>query len=262
MTSAQKQQRWRDLHNPKSKLYQQLTRKRRREELERALGAATITAWDQLGTRLFPVLYVDWPSRIEPWSRETGLNKAADNHFTTMPLGDVLTFPLPAADNCVLFMWIAAEWFGERYPDTGDMQAILASKGFQYRAHCIWDKGNEDGTGQMGLGHWFRYEHEVLVVGVRGAIPAPSPGTQWRSVIRHPRPRLSNGRIDHSRKPEVFAEMITGYFPTAPKLELFYRVLEDSAAETARRAEREATGWFFWGNEAETRERGKKEAGG
>jgi hypothetical protein len=30
----------------------------------------------------------------------------------------------------------------------------------------------------MGLGHWFRYEHEALVVGVRGAIPAPSPGTQ------------------------------------------------------------------------------------
>jgi hypothetical protein len=56
--------------------------------------------------------------------------------------------------------------------------------------------------------------------------------------------------------------MIAGYFPTAPKLELFYRVLEDSAAETARRAEREAAGWFFWGNETETREQGEKEAGG
>jgi N6-adenosine-specific RNA methylase IME4 len=251
MTSAQKQQRYRDLRNPGSKLYQQLARKQRRAERERALGSATAQAMDQLGARRFPVLYVDWPSRIEPWSRETGLNKAADNHFSTMPLAEVIAFALPAADNCVMFMWIAAEWFGERYPDTGDMQAILTSKGFQYRAHCIWDKGNEDGTGQMGLGHWFRYEHEVLVVGVRGEIPAPSPGMQWRSMIRHPRIRRADGRIDHSRKPEIFAEMITAYFPTAPKLEMFYRAFDDPAAEAIRRAKREATGWHFWGNEVE-----------
>jgi N6-adenosine-specific RNA methylase IME4 len=130
------------------------------------------------------------------------------------------------------------------------MDAILKSKGFQYRAHCIWDKGNEAGTGQMGLGHWFRYEHEVLVVGARGDIPAPAPGMQWRSVIRHPRLRTLDGRIDHSRKPEIFADMVTEYFPTAAKLELFYRALEDPVAEELRCAKREPAGWFRWGNEA------------
>jgi N6-adenosine-specific RNA methylase IME4 len=156
-----------------------------------------------------------------------------------------------------MFMWIIAEWFGERYPDTGSMDAILKRKGFQYRAHCVWDKGEGgdgvigQGTGQMGLGHWFRYEHEVLAVGVRGDIPAPTPGTQWRSVIHHPRLRLPNGKIDHSRKPEIFADMITAYFPTAAKLEMFYRALDDPADELARRAKRAAAGWYFWGNEVE-----------
>jgi N6-adenosine-specific RNA methylase IME4 len=129
--------------------------------------------------------------------------------------------------------------------------SILAAKGFQYRANCIWDKGNEERTGQMGLGHWFRYEHEVLVVGGRGEIPAPAPGMQWRSVIRHPRLRLKNGRIDHSRKPEIFATMIPEYFPTAPKLEMFYRGLEDPGQERLRRKKREAAGWYFHGNEVE-----------
>jgi hypothetical protein len=66
-----------------------------------------------------------------------------------------------------------------------------------------------------------------------------------------PRERKPNGRIDHSRKPEIFADMITAYFPTCPKLEMFYRALDDPEAECQRRAKREAAGWYFHGNEAE-----------
>jgi N6-adenosine-specific RNA methylase IME4 len=237
MSNAEKQQRYRDLRNPKSKLSQQLARKQRRDKLERALAAATITAWYQLGTRRFPVLYVDWPSRIEPWSRETGLNKAADNHFPTMPFDEVRHFPLPAADNCVLFMWIANEWNPRKH-------LILEAHGFEERANAVWDKGQADGTGRMGLGHWFRYEHEPLILAVRGEMPAPVPGTQWRSVFRAPPGR-------HSEKPEAVAEMITAYYPNLPKLEMFYRALDDPEAERLRRAKREAAGWYFWGNEAE-----------
>jgi N6-adenosine-specific RNA methylase IME4 len=257
MTEAQRSQRYRDLRNPNSRLYRQLAKKQRRKEREAELFVATEAAW-RLGDRRFPVLYVDWPSHPDPYSLDTGMDRHAANHYPAMSLAEVLAFPLlPAADNSVIFMWIIAEWFGERYPDTGHMQAILAKKGFQYRAHCIWDKGEGgadvigQGTGQMGLGHWFRYEHEVLVVGARGEIPAPAQGTQWRSVIHHPRLRLKNGRIDHSRKPEIFATMITEYFPTAPKLEMFYRALEDPGEERVRRAKREAAGWFFFGNEVE-----------
>ncbi len=67
-----------------------------------------------------------------------------------------------------------------------------------------------------GTGYWFHNEHEVLLIGVKGKVPAPAPGTQWSSVIEAP-------VTGHSEKPEIFAEMIEEYFPTLPKMELFRR---------------------------------------
>ena len=49
--------------------------------------------------------------------------------------------------------------------------------------------------------------------------------------------------------------MITDYFPTAPKLEMFYRALDDPETERLRCAKRAAAGWYFHGNEAEGAER-------
>jgi N6-adenosine-specific RNA methylase IME4 len=81
----------------------------------------------------------------------------------------------------------------------------------------------------MGTGFWFRIQHEILLVGTKGNVPAPAPGTQWPSVIKAPPGR-------HSEKPEIFYELIEAYFPTLPKIEL-----------NARRAR---PGWDVWGNEA------------
>lgn len=67
------------------------------------------------------------------------------------------------------------------------------------------------------------------MVGTRGNIPAPAPGTQWRSVIEAPRGR-------HSEKPEKAYELIESYFPNLPKIEL-----------NARKAR---PGWDAWGFEA------------
>jgi N6-adenosine-specific RNA methylase IME4 len=234
MTPAQKQKRYRENKKPTSTI----SRQRRRAEREAALGAATARAWQQLDApeRVFPVLYADFPWRIEPWSRQTGLARAADEHYPTMTLDEIKTamIRLPAAKNCVLFIWIAAELLDE-------IKDLLAAQGFKYRSHCIWLK-----TGKPpGLGRWFRFKHEVLVVAARGEIPAPAPGENWDSVIEAP-------WEGHSRKPEVFAEMITAYYPTAPKLEMFYRPLDDPELERARQAKREAAGWHAWGNEAVT----------
>ena len=46
--------------------------------------------------------------------------------------------------------------------------------------------------------------------------------------------------------------MIAAYYPNCPKFEMFYRALEDPAAEQERRAKREAAGLYVCGNEAET----------
>jgi N6-adenosine-specific RNA methylase IME4 len=232
LTPAQKQKRYRENKKPTSTI----SRQRRRVEREAALAAATYAAWQLLDhpDRLFPVLYVDFPWRIEPWSRQTGMDRAADNHYPTMTLDEIKTAmrKLPAAKNCVLFMWIANELLDE-------IKDILAADSFKYRSHCTWVK-----TGKPpGLGRWFRFKHEVLIVAARGEIPAPAPGQNWDSVIEAP-------WQGHSRKPEIFADMITAYYPTAPKLEMFYRALDDPEAERVRRGKREATGWYFHGNEA------------
>ena len=60
---------------------------------------------------------------------------------------------------------------------------------------------------------WNREKHELLLIGTRGNVPCPAPGTQWHSLIMAPRGR-------HSAKPECFLDMIEQYFPTLPKIEL------------------------------------------
>jgi N6-adenosine-specific RNA methylase IME4 len=93
-----------------------------------------------------------------------------------------------------------------------------------------------------GLGHWFCFTRDALVVVARGEIPAPAPGENWNSVIEAP-------WQGHSRKPEVFANLIAAYYPPAPKLGNVLPL--DPEAERVRRAKREAAGWRVWGNEAE-----------
>jgi N6-adenosine-specific RNA methylase IME4 len=86
------------------------------------------------------------------------------------------------------------------------------------------------GKDKVGLGRWNRNKHEILLLGVKGNVPCPAPGTQWDSLIMAP-------RREHSAKPECFLEMIEQYFPNVPKIELNRR-------GPAR------PGWAAWGNEA------------
>jgi N6-adenosine-specific RNA methylase IME4 len=186
-----------------------------RSTRERDLAEATRRASDKLGTKLYSVIMADPPWRFEPYSRETGLDRAADNHYGTMPLDDIKGIDMPAAENCALFMWATP-------PMLLDALAVMSAWGFTYRSHCVWDKG------RPGNGYWFRQEHELLLVGVRGHVPAPAPGEQCRSVI-HAHPR------SHSEKPEAATAMIEAMFPSADRLEMFARCRRD--------------GWDFFGNE-------------
>ena len=69
--------------------------------------------------------------------------------------------------------------------------AVMEAWGFEYRTQIIWVKD------RIGTGYWFRNKHELLLIGVRGDIPGPAPGSQWPSVIEAP-------VGFHSAKPEVF----------------------------------------------------------
>jgi hypothetical protein len=80
----------------------------RRAQREQELAAATKAASQVLGHEVYGVIYADPAWRFEPFSRDTGMDRAADNHYPTMRLDDIKALPIPAAKNCVLFLWATA----------------------------------------------------------------------------------------------------------------------------------------------------------
>lgn len=166
----------------------------------------------------YGVILADPEWRFEPYSRETGMDRAADNHYPTsitemIAERDVSSI---AADDCVLFLWATV-------PMLRDAWNVMEAWGFEYKSHMVWDKVH------IGTGYWFRNRHELLLVGTKGDIPAPAMGEQFASV-------MTIARKEHSAKPEQFLELIEQYFPNLPKIELNRR-------GSAR------PGWDAWGNE-------------
>src|ERR1019366_5668320 len=101
-----------------------------------------------------------------------------------------------ADTNCVLFMWSTVQHLAVAID-------VLRQRGFSYASHYIWGKD------KIGRGYWSRNKHEILLIGVKGNVPAPAPGTQWDSLLIAP-------RGEHSAKPELFLDMIEAYYPTLP----------------------------------------------
>jgi N6-adenosine-specific RNA methylase IME4 len=192
-----------------------LVKQQRRVEREIEFGMRAKTAAAELGSRVYGVLYADPPWRFEPYSRETGMDRAADNHYTTMTLEEIMELQVPAAEDCVLYLWATAPMLAEALD-------VVAAWGFEYKSHCIWVKD------RVGTGYWFRNMHELLLVATRGNVPAPPPGANMPSVFNEPVEK-------HSVKPEGFAEMIEALFPNVPKLEMFAR--------------KPRPGWDVWGDE-------------
>jgi len=86
----------------------------------------------------------------------------------------------------------------------------------------VWDKQ------KIGMGYWFRGQHELLLVGTKGTVSPPEQADRVSSVFREARGK-------HSAKPECVMEWIEKSFPAAVKLEMFCR--------TPR------AGWKTFGNE-------------
>jgi N6-adenosine-specific RNA methylase IME4 len=197
-----------------NKAESQEVKQERRDDRERAAAGKILALPD----KRYGVFYADPEWRDEVWSRETGLDRAPDNHYSTSPDEIIKSRPVAsiAADDSALFLWATVQHLAVAI-------AVMDGWGFAYKSHLIWRKPS------IGLGRWIRSMHEVLLIGTRGSPPAPAPGTQWDSVIDAP-------RGEHSEKPEKFCELIEAYYPTMPKIELNARI---------RRP-----GWDAWGLEA------------
>jgi N6-adenosine-specific RNA methylase IME4 len=194
---------------------QTIIKRATRDEREADLGARQCA----LPEAKFGVILADPEWRFDPWSRDTGLDRAADNHYPTSALEVIAARDVAsiAADDCVLFLWATA-------PMLPHALVVMAAWGFTYKSHVVWAKD------RIGNGYWFRNKHELLLVGTRGAIPAPAMGTQLDSLQLAP-------RAEHSAKPDLFCEMIEHYFPNLHKIEL-------------NRRGPPRKNWAAWGNEA------------
>jgi N6-adenosine-specific RNA methylase IME4 len=185
-----------------------------REAREAELGARQTA----LPAKRYGVILADPEWRFEVWSRETGLDRSADNHYPTSDLAEIKARDVAsiAAEDCVLFLWATAPML----PQALD---VMSDWGFAYKTHIVWAKD------RTGTGYWVRNRHELLLIGTRGEVPAPAMGTQALSLIFAP-------VGEHSQKPAAFHAIIESYFPSLPKIEL--------NARAAR------SGWDRWGNEA------------
>jgi N6-adenosine-specific RNA methylase IME4 len=175
-----------------------------------------------LPARKYAVICADPPWKQETYS-DRGREKSADMHYPVMTLDALMALPVEeiASENCALFLWT----FPTHLPQALD---LMAAWGFDYRTKCSWFKTTGAGGMYMGTGFWFRDCGEDLLLGIRGDMPAPMPGTQAMSIQAAPVGR-------HSEKPALFRNMIDSYFPGVAKVELFARD--------------PAPGWDAWGNE-------------
>ena len=167
------------------------------------------------GIGKFPVIYADPPWRYEFAETE---NREIENHYPTMTIDDICAMDISeiSTDDSVLFMWATS-------PKLEEALRVINAWGFTYVTCAIWDKE------KIGMGYYFRQQHELLLVAKKGNIPAPIPAARVKSV-------LSYKRGEHSSKPEEFYSIIEDMYPEYKKLELFCRTPRD--------------GWSVWGNQS------------
>ena len=186
--------------------------------------------------RRYSLLYGDPAWRWETWSRETGLDRAPEAHYGTMTVDEIKALDVGsiAAEDAALFLWATA-------PLLPQALEVMSAWRFAYKTNLVWIKN------RAGTGYWVRGQHEFVLIGTRGRIPCPLPGTQGASVIEAPDfveliERRDSMIVEaraagHSVKPAIVAELIERWFPGLPKIELF-----------ARGKPRE--GWTTWGDQA------------
>jgi N6-adenosine-specific RNA methylase IME4 len=115
----------------------------------------------------------------------------------------------------VLFLWVTV-------PKNPEGLQVMAAWGFTYKTGAVWDKV------KLGMGHWFRSQHELILVGTKGTMSPPAEFLRIPSVIRAP------GK-EHSAKPEALMTYIESAYPGLSKLEMYSRTPRD--------------GWAAWGNQ-------------
>ena len=161
----------------------------------------------------FGVIYAD-----PPWRYENGTpGREIERHYPTMSDEEICALQVPAAKDAILYLWAVAPRLDAGF-------RVMEAWGFRYKTCAVWDKV------KVGMGFWWRGQHEILMVGTRGNVSPPPQPLRKPSVIRCPRGR-------HSAKPEQVRDWIAEWYPDVPRLEIFSRL--------------KRPGWEVFGNQVE-----------
>lgn len=179
---------------------------RREEEAEAAEAQRAIT---------LPQLVLADP----PWRYDFAQSdsRQIENQYPSATVDEIIGHAPDTHHDCVLFMWATVAKLQEAFD-------VMQGWGFEYKTHAVWDKQ------KIGMGYWFRGQHELLLVGTKGQAAPPDESHRVSSVF-------SEARGKHSAKPECVYQWIEAAFPTINKLEMYCR--------------NPRQGWLVFGNESE-----------
>ena len=170
--------------------------------LARKENRPTINSIQPLPEGVYDVVYADPPWKYDFSETES---RAIETKYETMNLGRIKSLDIRDcfAENSVLFLWATA-------PKLLEALEVMRAWGFVYRTSAIWDKEI------IGMGYWFRGQHELLLVGTKGSFSPPEEERRISSVIRE-------RRREHSRKPVSIRKDIERMLPNGKGLEIFAR---------------------------------------
>lgn len=161
---------------------------------------------------VFGVIYADPPWRYD---FAQSPSRSIEAHYQALSIDEICHYRDPEgtpiqdkiADDSILFLWA---------PQTKIQEAlqVIREWGFQYKTGAVWVKEGEGGNPQIGMGYYFREQHELLLVGKKGNIPVPEPSNRPPSTFTAP-------RTIHSRKPALVRGLITTMYPNSRYLEVF-----------------------------------------
>ncbi len=135
---------------------------------------------------VFEVIAVD-----PPWPYDTNYSSAhfhgrVSIPYPEIPIAELRAIELPAAKNCVLWLWTTNAFMGEACD-------LIDAWEFRLKTILTWVKP------RLGVGRWLRNRTEHCLLAVKGSPRVDL--TNQSTVLEAP------GR-EHSRKPDEFYEMI------------------------------------------------------
>lgn len=151
---------------------------------------------------LFHVISIDppWPYEESDENSYDPYGRRAANPYPEMKLDQIAQLNIPAADDCVLWLWTTHKFMKYSF-------SLIEKWGFEDKAILTWAKD------RMGLGRWLRSKSEFCIMAVKGnpVINLTNQTTVLTAPLR-----------EHSRKPDEFFSMVNDLC-VGRKLDFFSR---------------------------------------